>query len=288
MNKVCFAVISMIVICGLSHEASAAQSMEDSAGSLKIHAIVKSNRTNIYEGDIEDLDLNKGKIVTSLIGSSDDYSGAVVVEITQCRNGKFYQLSKRKVSGDGSAAGKVVPLEMVSCQKGLASLSYEINAEDICAPGESIEFSVQEQGSHKPSTVLGSVFPKVTISSWESYLFIDEQFKYDPQQVNQEYVGASDVYLSLVTAFAKVLNGQKTELAYSINKNGVVQNFHKEFILEDGSHSLDISQYEYGLDIGDTVTAKYSVGGFEYTNEFTVVKDYTQMVSLKDGLLVYS
>jgi len=288
MNKVRLAVISLFVMCGLGHEGSAAEAMADSTGSMKIHAIVKSNRTNIYEGDIEDLDLKKGKVIQSLIGSSDDYSGTVVAEVTQCRNGKFYQLFKRKVAANGSASGKVVPVEKVSCQNGLASLMYEIKAEDICAQGESIEFSLNEEGSKKPSTVLGSVFPKVTISSWESYLFIDEQFKYNPQQVTQEYIGVADVYLVLSTAFAKLLNGQQAVVDYSIMKKGVISNYRKTVTLEDGSHSLDISQYEYGLDVGDTVTAKYSVGGLEYTNVFTVVKDYTQKVSLKDNLLVYS
>lgn len=288
MIKVRLAVISLFAICGLSYEGFAAETMADSTGSIKIHAIVKSNRTNIYEGDIEDLDLKKGKILQVLIGSSDDSSGAIVAEVTQCRNGKFYQLFKRKVAANGSSSGKVIPVEKVSCQNGLASLMYEIKAEDMCTPGESIEFSLNEAGSKKPSTVLGSVYPKVTISSWESYLFIDEQFKYDPQQMNQEYIGVADVYLVLSTAFAKLLNGQQAVVDYSISKNGVIRNYRKTFILEDGAHSLDISQYEYGLNVGDTVTAKYSVGGLEYTNVFTVMKDYAQTVSLKDNRLVYS
>jgi len=281
MNMERLAVIWLFVLCSLSYEVFAAPA-------LKIQATIKSNRTNIYEGDTEELALKKGKVVQVLIGAGDDSTGTVAVEATQCRDGKFYQLSKRKIAKDGSSLGKLVPLERTSCQVGLAFLSYDLSVEDICAPGESIEFSLKEEGSSKPSTVLGSVFPKVTISDWESYLFIYEQFKYDPQQAEQKYVGVTHVFLSLSTAFAKVLNGQKAFVDYSINKKGVLSNYHSEFELEDGTHSLDLTMHEHGLDVGDTVTLKYSIAGFKHTKVFTVMKDYTQRVSLADKRVVYS
>lgn len=258
------------------------------AAEFKVRSIVKSNKVNIYEADIEDRELKKGVVVESLIGANDEFSGVVYSEISQCRNGSVYQLVKRKVKvGGAPLIGDTVVKEDI-CQQGLAALSYELKLEDACSAGEAIEFLIVEKKNAKKAVSVGLVFPKIAISSWESFLFIDEKFKHDPINERQSYIGVADVFLSLATAFPKVFLGQSVTLDYSINKGGVVSKYHDEFILNDASHSLDISQHQHNLDVGDVVTYRYKVAGFEYVNSFPIVKRYLQNVSLQSGVFTYS
>lgn len=279
MKRVLVAAFSFSVLSGYySHAATA---------SMKVRAIVKSNRENIYEGDIEDRPLVKGKVVESLIGSSDDLSGNVSVELLDCREGKTYHFTKRRINSSGKPISSEEIISEDHCQAGLAFMSYDLKAEDLGKRGEAIEFSFREEGSKK-TVVLGAVAPKVMISAWESHLFIDEQFNYIPTQTVQSYRGVADVYLLLATAFSKVLNGQTATVDYSINKNGVVTNYHDQFVLEAGTHELEISQFEKKIEVGDIITYRYTVGAFTFSNVFKVQKDYTQTVSLKDGRLTYA
>ena len=263
------------------------EALTNAGAGLKIHAVVKSNRTNIYEGDIVDLDLRKGKSVDTLIGSGEDYSGYVVAEVEKCRDEKFYQLFKRKIV-KGKPISENLVVDKVTCQKGLASLIYEMKFEDLCKEGESVEFSLAEEGSGKPVYVLGAVVPKIQITHWESYLFINENFQYMPLEKVQPFKNVDNVYVVLSTAFSKFLNGQNAKVEYSIEKNGSLQRYVQEFVLEYGEHSLDLSRHKDNLEIGDVITANYTIGDFKYTNVFKVSRDYSQQVFFEKGIVHYN
>lgn len=286
MSTLCSLIALSVALMALNIQSAHAATNESLAG-MKIYSVVKSNRENIYEGDIVDLELRKGKIVESLIGSGEDYSGYVVSEVEKCRDGKFYQLFKRKVSKDNSNSEKTL-VDKVSCQKGLASLIYEMKFEDLCEAGESVEFSILEEGSTKSAHVLGAVFPKIQITHWESYLFINESFAYQPSLSTQEFKGIDNVYLVISTAFSKFLNGQNAKIEYSIDKKGIVQNYTQEFLLEYGEHSIDLGQHKNNLEIGDIVTVNYTVGDFKYTHVFHVNREYDQQVLLDGGAVHYN
>lgn len=288
MNRFCKKMLNVFVILGLFAPTFvfADNSNNEASAALKIFTVVKSNRTNIYEGDIVDLELRKGKVVQALIGSGEDYSGYVVSEVEKCTDGKYYELSKRKIS-KGKPISENLVVARVSCQKGLASLVYEMKFEDLCKENESIEFLISEEGTGKTVYVLGSVFPKNEITHWESYLFINESFNYQPLTSVQSFKSVDNVYLVLSTAFSKLLNGQTVISDYSIEKNGVVQKYNQEFILEYGEHSIDLGQHKNNLDIGDVVTVNYTVGDFKYSHVFRVNRDYSQQVFIENGIVHY-